>query len=45
MQVRSRAAGGTGEQRVSDRREHAVPRNEGASGARAARYETVPVTL
>lgn len=45
LQVHSRAAGGTGEQCVSDRGEHAVPWDEGASGERTAGYETVPVTL
>lgn len=45
IQVHSRAAGGTGEQCVSDRGEHAVPGDEGASGERTAGYETVPVTL
>lgn len=45
VQVHSRAAGGTGEQCVSDRREHAVPRDERANGERTAGYETVPVTL
>ncbi|TMS15758.1 Actin-related protein 5 [Larimichthys crocea] len=44
-QVHSGAAGGAGEQCVSDRREHAVPRDERESGERAAGYETLPVTL
>lgn len=45
LQVHSRAAGGTGEQCVSDRREHAVSGDEAASGERTAGYETLPVTL
>lgn len=45
IQVHSRAAGGTGEQCVSDGGEHAVPGDEGASGERTAGYETVPVAL
>lgn len=45
VQVHSRAAGGAGEQCVSDRREHAVQRDEGESGARTAGHEAVPVTL
>lgn len=44
-QVHSRAAGGAGEQRVFDWREHALPRDEGASGKRTAGHETVSVTL
>ena len=45
VQVHSIAAGGAGEQRVPDRREHAVPRHEGESGARAAGHEALPVAL
>lgn len=45
IQVHSRAAGGAGEQCFSDRWKHAVPRDEGESGARAAGHEALPVTL
>lgn len=45
MQVHPRAAGGAGKQRVSDRREHAVPWDEGETGERTAGYEAVPVSL
>lgn len=45
VQVHSRAAGGACEQCVSDRREHAVPWDEGESGERTAGYEALPITL
>lgn len=45
MQIYSRAAGGAGEQCVSNRRKHAVPWDEGASGEGTAGYEAIPVTL
>lgn len=45
MQIYSRTAGGAGEQRVSDRRKHAVPWDEGASGEGTADYEAFSVTF
>lgn len=44
-QVHSRAAGGAGEQCVSDRREHAVSGYEREDGEGTAGYEAFPVTL
>lgn len=44
-QVHAGAAGGAGEQRVSDRGEHAVPRHEGEGGEGAAGDEAVSVAL
>lgn len=44
-QVYPRAAGGACEQRVSYRREHAVPWDEGENGEGTAGYEALPVTL
>lgn len=45
MQIYSRTAGGAGEQRVSDRREHAVPWDEGASGEGTAGDEAFSVSF
>lgn len=45
LQIHSRAAGGASEQRPADRREHAVPGDEGEGGEGAAGHEALPVTL
>lgn len=45
VQIYSGAAGGAGQQCVSNRRKHAVPWDEGASGEGAAGYEAFSVTF